>query len=218
MPIYESTKELETRIDENGNEQTTIIEKIKKRERSSEPDYIKLYTRVWCEFNQIPDRARPLFLELVCHMSYANTNEKDGGQLVATGGPVQESICKKLNITRSTYQRYLRDLCECNAIRSISRGYYQISPNYAGRGEWKYNPRLNRGGVEELVATFKLNVNGEKSCNTTIVWADNGESTEMNKIYRKMTDSKPGDQTVMSVRSIDILCDEEEEEQEDVPF
>lgn len=205
--LIDTYKEINTRIDENGNEQTTILEKTKKRERSTEPDYIKIYTNMWCQFNEIPDRARPLFMELATRMSYANQNSEYGGQLVSTGGPIQEEICKKLEITRSTYQRYLKDLRDCKAIRLVSRGYYQISPDYAGKGEWKYNPKLDRGGVEQLKATFEVNADGSKSWKADIVWADNGEPTELNEDYRKMLNVTESDQAVLE--SISITCDED---------
>lgn len=215
--ILDSTKEITTRIDEDGKEQTTIVEKVKKRERSTEPDYIKLYTSMWCEFNQIPMRARPLFLELVVRMSYADKSDRAGGQLVGTGGPVMASICEKLGsdgkpLTRSTYQKYLKDLVNCGAIIPVSRGYYQISGDYAGKGEWRYNPTLKRGGVEELTTTFRMKADGTKNVETNIVWADDGEDTELNDTYRKMTKSKASDQTIMSTITATPITEAESEE------
>lgn len=212
----DTIKETTTQIDEKGNEQTTTVTKTKKRERSNEPDYIKIYTDMWCQFNEIPDRARPLFLELAVRMSYASKNDEYGGQLVATGGPIQEAICKKLDIKRAAYQRYLKELRDCNAIRLVSRGYYQINPSYAGKGEWKYNPRLDRGGVEELIATFKLNADGTKSVKTDIIWADNGEDTPLNTFYREGMGVSAEDQTVLETMSIDITCDDTPNDTQDL--
>lgn len=212
--ILDSTKEITTRIDEDGNEQTTIVEKTKKRERSTEPDYIKLYTSMWCEFNQIPLRARPLFLELVVRMGYADKSSRAGGQLVGTGGPVMSDICEKLGsdgkpLTRSTYQKYLKDLVNCGAIIPISRGYYQISGDYAGKGEWRYNPMLKRGGVEELTTTFRMKSDGMK-VETNIIWADDGEENQINDAYRKATNSKKSDQTIMSTVTATPITEESE--------
>lgn len=201
--ILDSTKEITTRIDESGREKTTVVEKVKKRERSTEPDYIKLYTSMWCEFNSIPLRARPLFLELVVRMGYADRTARGGGQLVGTGGPVMADICAKLGtngspLTRSTYQKYLRDLVDCGAIIPVSRGYYQISGDYAGKGEWRYNPTLKRGGVEELTTTFRLKSDGTKDVKTDIVWADDGGDTELNETYRTITGASKKDQTIIT--------------------
>lgn len=174
-------KEIETYIDEEGNEKTTTKETTKKIERSSEPDYIKLYTKVWCEFNQIPNQWRLLFLELITRMSYTNSNDLKHSQIVATGGPTKEAICKTFNWKSNMYQKGLKALKETGAIKQISRGFYQINPNYAGRGEWKYNPKLERGGIEDLKATFDFK---NKTIDLNIIWADDGKDNNFNEIFR----------------------------------
>lgn len=159
----------------------SVVEVIKEQttniQRSAEPDYIKLYTRMWCEFNGIPAPYRELFLQLAIRMSYCNAADIQNSQLVNTGGPWGESIRKALDWKPAMYQRGLRALCDCGAIRKCGRGVYQINPSYASRGEWKYNPRLARGGVEDLVATFKFK-SGE--VDTRIVWADDGRDEDEN--------------------------------------
>ena len=176
-----SKKEIQTVIDENGTERSTIKETTTKTEHSTEPDYIKIYTRMWCEFNQIPLTYRDLFFELVCHMSYCNAADLEHSQLVYTGRPWSDSIMQHLGWKKAMYQRGLAELCKCNAIRKVSRGVYQINPSYAGRGEWKYNPRLNRGGIESLISTFNYT---EGTVKTKIQWADDGSDNELNQIYR----------------------------------
>lgn len=174
-------KEVQTFIREDGTEQSTIKETTNKIERSTEPDYIKVYTKMWCEFNQIPMVYRDLFFELICNMSYCNASDLEHSQLVNTGKPWSDSIMKHLGWKKAMYQRGLAELCKCNAIKKISRGVYQINPSYAGRGEWKYNPRLSRGGIENLVATFDY---ASGRVETKMLWADNGEDTELNELYR----------------------------------
>ena len=194
MANIKSEKETTTTIDEDGREHTSIIEKTTKVERSGEPDYVKLYTKVWCEFNQIPNQWRPLFLELISRMSYSDSTDLDHSQIVATGGPIRDSICKTFGWKSNMYQKGLKALREAGAIRQMSRGFYQINPNYAGRGEWKYNPHLQRGGVEDLKATFDFK-NGTVKVN--IVWADDGEGNEINTMFRKALDTRAEDETVL---------------------
>jgi hypothetical protein len=165
-----------------------------KFEKSKEPDYIKLYTNVWCEFNQIPIQWRTLFLELVSRMTYCNAEDLKHSQLVYTGKPFNDDIANALGIGIRQYQKGIKSLCECNAIKKISRGVYQINPTYAGRGEWKYNPKLRRGGVEDLVSTFNFKT-GE--VDTRIVWADDGCDDDINKIYRDGLGVSKDDQTTM---------------------
>lgn len=176
-----TNKETQTIIDEDGNEKTTIKESTKKIDRSGEPDYIKLYTKVWCEFNQIPLQWRDLFFELITRMTYANSNDIDHSQLVATGGPTKDAICKTLGWKSSMYQKGLRALKDVGAIRQCQRGFYQINPQYAGRGEWKYNPKLERGGIEDLKVTFDF-VNG--TSDVSVVWGNDGSNSDINNSYR----------------------------------
>lgn len=158
-------------IDADGNiqqQRTTTTEDTINIGRNNEPDYIKLYTRMWCEFNQIPDTYRNLFMELVARMSYCDSSDLPHSQLVNTGKPWSDAIMQTLGWKKAMYQRGLKELCACGAIKQISRGVYQINPNYAAKGEWRYNPRLQRGGVEDLVATFNFK-NG--TVDTKIIWA-----------------------------------------------
>ena len=189
-----SSRETCTIIDANGKEQTTTKESTRSIQRNMEPDYIKLYTKMWCEFNNIPVPYRDLFLELVTRMTYCNSRDLKNSQLVNTGKPWSDAIMNALGWKQRMYQKGLRALCDCGAIRQVSRGVYQINPEYAGRGEWKYNPRLERGGVEDLVATFKFS---SGTVDTKIVWADNGEDSDFNQIYREGLGVKAKDGTVL---------------------
>lgn len=194
MASIRSEREIHTFTDENGVEKSTIKEKTSKIERSSEPDYIKLYTKMWCEFNEIPDAYRNLFIQLVSRMSYATINKDEGGQLVNTGKPWNVSIMEALGWKKAMFQRGLKVLCECNAIRQVGKGVYQINPQYAGRGEWKYNPQLERGGVEDLIAKFSFK---DRKVELTTVWADNGKDTEINQLHRKGLGVKATDNAVL---------------------
>lgn len=192
-----------TKIDADGNESSTTIEKTRKIEVSSEPDYIKLYTAMWCEFNQIPVAYRQLFLELVGRMSYCNKCDLGKSQIVFLGEPISSDICRTLHWkSKDSLMKGLRALVKCNAIKKIARAVYQINPSYAGRGEWKYNPRLNRGGVEDLIATFNFK---DKTVNTDIVWADDGEPSEYNEMMRNGIGCTAKDQTVMTTQEIKNL-------------
>lgn len=176
-------KEVRTTEDSDGNLSSTTVEKTSKIQRSEEPDYIKLYTKVWCEFNQIPLRLRDMFLELATRMDYADSSNPETSQTVYTGKPISTTIMRNLNIKQATYNQYLRELVECEAIRRVNRGVYQINPNYAGKGQWKYNPTLESGGIEDLVATFHFK---DKTVDTKILWADDQKDTDFNKLNRKV--------------------------------
>lgn len=178
--------EIHTREDADGNITTDTKETTISKE--SEPDYIKLYTRTWCEFNQIPVPFRELFLLLAQKMSYCKTSDLKNSQIVYTGTPIKEEIMETLNWGDSMYQKGLKKLTEKGAIKRIARGVYQINPSYAGRGGWKYNPNLEQGGIKDLIATFNFT---DKTVRTQILWADDGKNTDTDQIIagQKGTDT-----------------------------
>lgn len=179
MATYESNKEIVRTVDSDGKEISsteTTHEKI--RGRVGEPDYIKLYTNVWCEYNEIPTAYRNLFLELAIRMSYTNASDLGHSQIVFTGRPTSTAICECLGWKEAMYQKGLKALCECKAIKRINRGVYQINPSYAGRGQWRYNSKLNQGGVEQLIATFNFT---KGTVNTSIVWADDEDADNIHQ-------------------------------------
>lgn len=187
-------------INPDGTEKITVTEKTTNITKCNEPDYIKLYTNVWCEFNQIPLTYRPLFFELICKMSYCNSSDIQNSQIVYVGEPYASDIMNRLHWKRAMLQKGLKALTECNAIKKIRRGVYQINPYYASKGEWKYNPRLDRGGVEDLVAIFNFK---DRTVNTKIIWADNGADDEINQLFRDGMGVSKRDETVL--KSTDII-------------
>lgn len=176
--------EKKTVEDANGN--ITISTKEETYEKEQEPDYIKLYTKMWCEFNQIPLAYRELFLELVMRMNYCNANDLEHSQLVNTGTPWSEAIMKQLGWTsKRMYQKGLKTLVETGALKRISRGVYQVNPNYAGKGNWKFNAKLNQGGIKDLIATFDFR---KHSVQTQILWADDDKNSTFNDYWRQGLD------------------------------
>ena len=176
--IYQ--REVHTTEDAEGN--MTVDTKETVIQALPEPDYIKLYTKMWCEFKAIPEVYQKLFLELAMRMTYCNSTDLEHSQLVSTGMPWSAEIQKTLNWQPRMYQRGLKALCDFGALKKVNRGVYQINPQYAGKGAWKYNPKLNQGGVKDLVATFNFK---DKTVEQSFVWADNGENDEINDMMRE---------------------------------
>jgi len=194
-----------THVDSEGNESTTEISKSVSYVRNEEPDYIKLYTKMWLEMNEIPLAYRGLFLELVCNMSYSYAPNMRKSQMVNTGKPWSDFICEKLGWGQKMYEKALRELVVCGAIKRLYRGVYQINPSYAGKGEWLYNPKLSRGGIKDLKATFGLK---DKTAEVEIIWADDGEFNEFNKTYREGLEVEPSDETVLTFTKATPITEE----------
>lgn len=196
---YKIQTEKTTIIDEQGNETTTSIEKKINYQKHSEPEFIKLYTDMWCVYNEIPNAYRNLFLQLALRMSYCNSTDLKSSQIVYTGEPISTEICSILNWKRNMYQKGLKVLVECNAIRRINRGVYQINPSYAGKGLWKYDSRLKQGGIEDLITTFRFK---DHEVETQVIWADDGSDSEINNIYRDGLDVKEEEEGILKLTKI----------------
>ena len=164
--IIERTVDSEGKTVEEKTEETRII-------RNGEPDYIKIYTKMWMEFNEMDPSLCPLFLQLVSRMSYADAKHPERSQIVFTSKPASDAICEALGIKERQYQRGLAALKKCGAIRHIARGAYQINPEYAGRGSWYYDERLQRGGIANLIATFNF---AERHNETRFEWTEEAKS------------------------------------------
>lgn len=189
---HDEIRETET-IDKDGNTTTTTTRVTKEIRDRDEPDYIKLYTKMWCEFNAVPERWRTLFFALICRMSYASlAPNADGGQVVYTVGHIANTIALECGWkTTDPLYRGLKALCECNAIRKLGRGVYQINPQYAGRGPWRYNPATERGGVKDLIAKFSF---ADGTVDTEIIYASTdkreiGNASEVVATRRRKTPS-----------------------------
>ncbi len=100
---------------------------------------------------KLPAAYRFLFIVLAARMGYCENKDLKHSQLVMTGEPYRDEIMEIMGWTdRDSLQKGLRALCECNAIRKVSRGCYQINPRFASKGQWKYNPRITQSNVEGL--------------------------------------------------------------------
>lgn len=120
-----------------------------------EPNCIRLYTNMWCKLAEMPDEYVRLFLALASRMSYCDAKDLEHSQIVYTCRPWCGDIMKECGWTsRASLQKGLQALTDCNAIRKVDRGVYQVNPSFAGKGSWNYNSKLRRGGISDLVAAF----------------------------------------------------------------
>lgn len=198
MATYYEKKLERTKEDADGNVTVETTLEQKSIVKNEEPDYIKLYTRMWCEFNQIPEKWRPLFLALVCRMTYASLDSSTGGQIVYTVGPNAQDIMAECGWkTKDPLYRGLKALSDCDAIHQVARGAYQISPHYAGRGTWRYNANLKQGGVKDLIAKFDF-VN--HTVDTEVEWSstDKHEIGDADQVVATKTVITPNDSAAVA--------------------
>ena len=205
---YINKTETHTKEDAEGNISQTKKETTVKFEDNNEPDYIKLYTRVWTELNEIPVAYREFFLQLALRMHYANSIKPFGGQIVYTTGPNKKDIMELLKWQDRMYRKALTELVKCNALKRIERGIYQINPTYAGKGEWKYNPKRQQGGIEDIIGSFSIK---NKTIDTQIIWADDGTNSEFNNQYRQGLGVIANQETVLTHTTMKPTSHDEQE-------
>lgn len=161
-----------TNLDKDGNLVDQIIQE-KSIQRDQEPDYIKIYTAMFFEFKQFPTQYRELFLQMAMNMTYCNSDDLDNSQLVYVSGHTKKKIMKACGWTNeSSLTKGLKKLCDCGAIRRTGKGEYQINPQFAGRGAWRYNNKLKQGGIKDLIANFQF---ATGSVQTAFIYADEEE-------------------------------------------
>lgn len=162
--------------DKNGNTAITDFTETIRYIYNSEPEYIKLYIKKIINDNRIPKRLFPLFIELAIRMTYCDASNMEASQTVNAGGLTKQAICERWEWKPNTYQKMLRELCDCGAIyKTKAQGWYQINPEYASRGFWIYKPKSDCGGIDEFTRFYKMREAG-KNIKTEIKFADTGDS------------------------------------------
>lgn len=145
----------ETTVDSSGQ----IIEQHTEEtylHKDNEDDYVKIY-KEFMECKAFPINYRELFMQLAIRMTYCNIDYPDSSQIVYVVGPTKKEIMAACGWqTETPLVKGLKVLCDCQAIRRVSRGIYQVNPYYASKGAWKYNKRLRTGGVKELRERYKV--------------------------------------------------------------
>lgn len=104
---------------------------------NSEPEYVKLYIDCVFTVKGLRKGLSPIFLALLPHMSYANAEDDQGGQIIYLNAALKKQIAAKLNIGIDSINKALTEFVHAGICRRIDRGTYQISANIVGRGEWK---------------------------------------------------------------------------------
>lgn len=170
MPKILTDTKTETKILKDGTK-TEHTEKHDVEITSGEPAYIKLYMDNWMMkdsdtyggSNGIPQRYRLLFLELAMHMSPCDYTDLEQSQIVNVYGKHKKIYMDAMGWKNdSSLKQGLKALCNCEAIRRVDRGIYQINPSYAAKGKW-LNARADKNpvfsGLKKLAESYNRHLN-----------------------------------------------------------
>jgi hypothetical protein len=116
---------------------------------SQEPNYIKLYINTILAFRDLPKTMNAILIELLKLMTFANPEEKHGGQLIFLNKFAKEGITERLNIKINTLEQALTKFTKSGILKRVGTGTYQANPHMFGRGEWL--------DIKSIRATFDFN-------------------------------------------------------------
>lgn len=105
--------------------------------KSVEPNYIKLYINTLLTFKDLPKSLNPILIELLGYMSYANSEDKNGGQKIYINASMKKEIMEKLGLKMNTIDKALGNFVKSNIFKRIDIGVYQVNPHLFGKGEWR---------------------------------------------------------------------------------
>lgn len=103
----------------------------------TEPDFVKLYIDCVFVVKGVKKGFSPIFLAFLEHMSYADTNDEYGGQVIYVNKAMKMSIAKKVGLSIVSVNNALTDFVKTGVFKRVDVGTYQVNPNIVGRGEWK---------------------------------------------------------------------------------
>lgn len=103
----------------------------------SEPEYVKLYIDCVFHVKGLRKGLSPIFLALLPHMSYADMDEDEGGQILYINKALKKQIAAKLDISVESVSKALTDFVRAGICHRLDTGKYQVNPHIVGRGEWK---------------------------------------------------------------------------------
>lgn len=127
----------------------------------SEPEYVKLYIDCVFQLKGLRKGLSPIFLALLPHMSYADMNEDEGGQIMYINKALKKQIAAKLGIGIESVNKALTDFVRAGIFRRVDTGTYQVNPNIVGRGDWKNVKNIRaqfdfgeREVIADIIRTF----------------------------------------------------------------
>lgn len=104
---------------------------------ATEPAYVKLYLDCVMTIKGLRKGSSPILIEFLKHMSYADANSNNGGQIIYVNMQMKRTIGETLGISVETVNKALFSFVKSNIFYRIGVGTYQVNPNIIGKGEWK---------------------------------------------------------------------------------
>lgn len=126
----------------------------------TEPDFIKLYIGCVFTVKGVKKGFNPIFIAFLEYMSYADSDNDYGGQLIYVNKAMKNAIAKKTGLSVTSVNMAITDFVKKGLFKRVDVGTYQVNPNIVGRGEWKDIKNIRATfdfGTKEIVADIVRN-------------------------------------------------------------
>lgn len=114
--------------------------------RGAEPPFIKLYLDCLCDFKGLSKSLNPILLEFLKYMTYANTSDPNGGQIIYLNAALKRNIATATGKTVKRIEQAITDFVKTGVFARIATGTYQVNAELFGKGDWK--------DIKNIRATF----------------------------------------------------------------
>lgn len=141
-----------------NHESGEILEQEFIYKRGAEPPFIKLYLDCLCDFKGLSKSLNPILLEFLKYMTYANTFDPNGGQIIYLNAALKRNIANATGKTVKRIEQALTDFVKTGVFARIATGTYQVNAELFGKGDWK--------DIKNIRATFDF---GKGTIETEIV-------------------------------------------------
>lgn len=123
-----------------------IMEEEWIHKRGSEPPFIKLYLDCLCNFKGLSKSLNPILFEFLKYMTYANTDDPNGGQIIYLNAALKKNIATATEKTVKRIEQAITDFVKTGVFARIATSTYQVSADLFGKGDWK--------DIKNIRATF----------------------------------------------------------------
>lgn len=149
------------------HESGEILEQEFIHKRGAEPPFIKLYLDCLCDFKGLSKSLNPILLEFLKYMTYANTSDPNGGQIIYLNAALKRNIAAATGKTVKRIEQAITDFVKTGVFSRIATGTYQVNAELFGKGDWK--------DIKNIRATFDF---GKGTVETEII-TDEEEQPKM---------------------------------------
>lgn len=103
---------------------------------SDEPDFVKLYIDTVCTVKGVRQGLSPILLAFLPHMSYADSNDEWGGQIIFVNKALKEQVARRVGLKIDSVNKAIGEFVRGGIFNRVATATYQVNPAIFGKGDW----------------------------------------------------------------------------------